>query len=100
MLQVGRAGSVYWARSTAALLLVALLARPDRSYEALVNVRGKALPPGLLMEDDRPLERAHKSLCPLTVLVVKHELGLDLGVELSVEVLREGLNELLAVVYV
>jgi len=87
MLRVGRAGSVHWAWSTAALLLVAPLARSDSGDQALVDVRGKALPPGLPMENDSPLERMHEGLCFLTVLEVEHELGLDLWVELSVEVL-------------
>ena len=90
------------ARLTALLLLVARLARPYRRKEALVDVSGQSRPcgTGLLMEDDRPLERAHEGSCPLAVLVVEHELGLELRIELPVEVLRKGLNELLAVVYV
>ena len=81
-------------------LLVALLARLDRGAQTLVDVPGKDLPAGLSVQNDGALERVEERLGLLAMLDVQHELNLEFGVKLPVEVLREALNEPLAVIYV
>ncbi len=81
-------------------LLVALLARPDRGAQTLVDARRESRSAGLPVQNDRALERVEECLGLLAMLDVQHELDLEFGVKLPVEVLREALDEPLAVVYV
>ncbi len=79
---------------------MALLTRPERGAQSLVDARRESRSAGLPVQDDRALERVQYRPGLLAVLDVQHELDFELLTQVTVEVLREILDELLAVVYV
>ncbi len=65
-----------------------------------MDIRGKDRCASLSVEGDRALKRAQQHPGLLAVLDVQHELDFEFLSQLTVEVLRETMDELLAVVYV
>jgi hypothetical protein len=64
-----------------------------------MDIRGEGRSTGLPVQDDGALKRADERSGLLALLEMQHELDLELLAQLTVEVLREILDELLAVLY-